>query len=107
MNHREPCVCGSLFYDEWQLHGSTRGWPGRFKSTFLKSAVYRFRDDGMTPVTSFLPDLSTRILRTYALWRIQAANIDFWRTITEGEAGDIYKMDPETLEELRGLGYVN
>jgi arylsulfatase A-like enzyme len=107
MDYRNPCVCGSLFYDQWQLHGTRRGFPGRIESTFLKSVVYRFRDDGVTPVTSFLPDLSTRILRTYALWRIQSANIDFWHTITEGEASDIYKMDPETLEELRGLGYVN
>jgi hypothetical protein len=30
-----------------------------------------------------------------------------WRKITEGEERDLYKMDPDTLEVLRGLGYVN
>jgi arylsulfatase A-like enzyme len=107
MDRNDPCVCGSLFFDEWQLHGSTQGWPRRVKLEFIKSAVYRFREDGITPVTSFLPDLSIRILRNRALSRIQTANMSMWRTITEGEAGDIYKMDPDTLEELRGLGYVN
>jgi hypothetical protein len=107
MDRSDPCACGSLFFDEWQLHGSARGWPRRLKSEFVKSAVYRFREDGIVPVTSFLPDLSVRILRARALSRIQSANIALWRTLTEGEAGDIYEMDPDTLEELRGLGYVN
>jgi arylsulfatase len=107
MDRSDPCACGSLFFDEWQLHGSARGWPRRLKSEFVKSGVYRFREDGIVPVTSFLPDLSVRILRARALSRIQSANIALWRTLTEGEAGDIYEMDPDTLEELRGLGYVN
>ena len=107
MERAEPCACGSVFFDQWQLHGSDRGWPRPLRSEFVKTAVYRFREDGIVPVTSFLPDLSIRILRARALSRIQSANITLWRTITEGEAGDIYKMDPDTLEELRGLGYVN
>ena len=107
MDRNDPCVCGSLFFDEWQLHGSLLGFPGRVRSTVVKSVVYRFREDGTIPVKSFLPDLTIRVLRVHALGRIQAANIDLWRAITEGEAGDIYRMDPDTLEELRGLGYVN
>jgi arylsulfatase A-like enzyme len=107
MKRNDPCVCGSLFFDEWQLHGTIRSWPSRVRSEFVKSAVYRFREDGITPVASFLPDLSSRIVRIRALSRIQAANIALWRKITEDEAGDIYRMDPDTLEELRGLGYVN
>lgn len=107
MDRNDPCACGSFFFGEWQLHGTIRGWPGRVRSEFVKSAVYRFREDGIVPVTSFIPDLSSRILRTHALSRIQSANIALWRKITEGEAGDVYRMDPDTLEELRGLGYVN
>jgi len=107
MDRSDPCVCGSLFFNEWQLHGSIRGRPGLLKAEFIKSAVYRFREDGVKPVISYLPDLSIRILRNRALSRIQTANIALWRTLTEGEAGDIYEMDPDTLEELRGLGYVN
>jgi hypothetical protein len=30
-----------------------------------------------------------------------------WRKLTEGQQQDVYKMDPDTLQELRGLGYVN
>ena len=55
----------------------------------------------------FVPDLSTRILRPYALDRIQDSNIAMLRIITSGEELDIYKIDPETLVELRGLSYVN
>ena len=29
-----------------------------------------------------------------------------WRKVTEGEGGDRV-IDPDTLERLRGLGYVN
>ncbi|HZD52644.1 MAG TPA: sulfatase [Woeseiaceae bacterium] len=103
----DPCTCGSLFYKEWQLHGSVRQRPYRVHSAFIKSNVYRLKSDGVTPVISFLPDLYSRILRAHALSRIQSANVATWRKLTEGEAHDVYRMDPAVLEELRGLGYVN
>ena len=102
-----PCACGSLFFGPWQLHGSLRGWPGRLKSTFIKSSVYRFREDGTQSVVSFLPDLYTRYLRQSTLSNLMSANMVTWRKLTEGEQQNVYKMDPATLEELRGLGYVN
>jgi len=71
------------------------------------AAVYRFRQDGITPVASFLPDLYVRHLRRKTLASLAAANTATWRKLTEGEQQDVYKMDPETLERLRGLGYVN
>jgi arylsulfatase A-like enzyme len=107
MNRNDPCTCGSLFFDEWQLHGSTTGWPHRVRNEFAKSATYRFRDGGIKPVTSFVPDLYSRILRFRTLSQLRLANMSTWRKITEGEERDLYKMDPDTLEVLRGLGYVN
>jgi hypothetical protein len=82
-------------------------WPGRIHSTFIKSAVYRFREDGLNPVASFLPDLYTRRLRQKTLSDLMSANLATWRKLTEGQEQDVYKMDPDTLEKLRGLGYVN
>ena len=102
-----PCACGSVFFGPWQLHGSLRGWPGRVQSTFIKSAVYRFREDGVKPLVSFLPDLYARYLRQKTLSDLISENILTARKITEGEQENVYKMDPATLEELRGLGYVN
>lgn len=103
----DPCACGSLFFREWQLHGSTWNWPRKLKSSFVKSGVYRFRENGTRPVATFIPDLYTRYLRKTALDDLTAANIVTWRKLTEGEQDNVYKMDPATLEELRGLGYVN
>ena len=65
------------------------------------------RWSGTKPVVSFLPDLYTRYLRVKSLSDLTSANIATWRRLTEGEQQNVYKMDPETLEELRGLGYVN
>ena len=107
MDRNDPCSCGSLFFDEWQLHGSTAGWPNRVRNEFAKSAAYSFRESGIKPVISFLPDLYSRILRYRALSQLRSANISTWRKITEGEERELYRMDPDTLEELRGLGYVN
>ena len=103
----DSCACGSLFFGPWQLHGSPSNWPKRFTSAFVKSGVYRFIDDGVKPVVSFLPDLYTRYLRYKTLSDLKAANTSTWRRLTEGEQQNVYKMDPATLEELRGLGYVN
>jgi hypothetical protein len=107
MDRNDPCACGSLFFDGWQLHGTIRGWPHPVASEFVKTGVYRYAEDGVVPVFSFLPDLTSRIIRMRALSRIREANMELWRRFTEGEKGDIYRMDPDTLEELRGLGYVN
>lgn len=105
--NEDPCACGSLFFGPWQLHGSLSNWPRRLKSTFIKSGVYRFREDGIKPVVSYLPDLYTRYLRQKTLSDLKSANMMTWRKLTEGQQQDVYKMDPATLEELRGLGYVN
>lgn len=107
MDHENPCACGSLFFGPWQLHGSRIGWPGRIKSTFVKSAVYRFRNDELRPVKSYIPDLFARRLRQATISDLISANMETWRKLTEGQEQDVYKMDPATLEKLRGLGYVN
>ena len=61
----------------------------------------------MKPVVSYLPDLYTRYLRQKTLSDLISANMVTWRKLTEGQQQNVYKMDPATLEELRGLGYVN
>jgi len=105
--YEDPCACGSLFFETWQLHGSEWNWPMRFKSAFVKSGVYRFREDGLKPVVSYLPDLYTRYIRQKTLSDLTSANMRTWQMLTEGQQQNVYKMDPATLEELRGLGYVN
>jgi len=101
------CVCGSLFYGPWQLHGSLWKGPLRGKLGIMKFGVYRFMENGTKPVVSYLPDLYTRYLRRKILRELRSANTRTWRKLTEGQEQDVYTMDPATLEELRGLGYVN
>jgi arylsulfatase len=113
MTRDEPCVCGSVFFRDWQLHGSAYGVSERFNALqesvvpFLQTSVVRFRDDGLSPVARFIPDANTRRLRHRLLSETLSANLELWRKITAGEADEQYRMDPETLERLRGLGYVN
>lgn len=107
MTRNNPCVCGSLFFDELQLHGTRGGWPAWLNSSFIKTGVYRFKEDGIRPVVSYLPDLYTRYTRHRTLSKLASANIATWRRLTEGQDQEVYRMDPATLEKLRGLGYVN
>lgn len=107
MKREDPCACGSLFFGPWQLHSSLQNWPKRLPSTYAKTGIYRFREDGVTPVASYLPDLYVRYLHQKSLSELISANVSTWRKLTEGQEKDIYKMDPDTLEKLRGLGYVN
>ena len=58
-------------------------------------------------MVSYLPDLYTRYVRYKTLSDLESANLATWRRLTEGQQQDVYEMDPATLEELRGLGYVN
>jgi arylsulfatase len=113
MTRDAPCVCGSVFFRDWQLHGSAYGVSERFSALqqsvvpFFQTSVVRFRDDGLSPVARFIPDAHMRRLRHRLLSETLSANVELWRKITAGEADEQYRMDPETLERLRGLGYVN
>ena len=108
-----PCACGSLFIGDWQIHGTSYGagapasilGPGA--AAFIETSMFRFKEDGVEPIGSFVPDLRIRLLRQRYLARVAAADIELWRRVTAGEAREEYRMDPETLERLRGLGYVN
>ena len=53
-----------------------------------------------------LPDLYVRWLANDTVSSLREANQTTWRKLTEGENVDL-QVDPDTLEHLRGLGYVN
>ena len=75
---------------------------------FVKTRVYRFRDDPTErgPLLSALPDLHLRWLAQDLFAELQDTNMTTQRRLTEGENIDL-QLDPDTLEHLRGLGYVN
>jgi hypothetical protein len=54
----------------------------------------------------FAPDLAVRLRHQAFLDELREINMGTWRKLTEHDAGGRL-IDPETLERLRGLGYVN
>jgi arylsulfatase A-like enzyme len=111
-----PCRCASAIRGDWHVTSSTSAHPwlvfgGRFLPSLIPFAytrVYQFRDDPMeqTALVSALPDLYLRWLASDLFAELQDANMTTQRKLTEGESVDL-QLDPDTLEHLRGLGYVN
>jgi arylsulfatase A-like enzyme len=114
MLKENPCRCASVFHWNWHVVSSTWLWPRRGTGilpklhAFLKTHVYQFRDDPKeeSPRLSLLPDLYVRWLMFDVLSELQETNMSTHRKLTAGENVDL-QLDPDTLEHLRGLGYVN
>jgi arylsulfatase A-like enzyme len=108
----DPCSCGSLYYRDWHVLSSSWMWPSEYRyapglQAFLTTSVLAVdKPRGETQALAFLPDLLVRFRQRGILAELREANMATWRTITEGEGGDRV-IDPDTLERLRGLGYVN
>ena len=110
----DPCSCGSLYFRNWHVVSSSWLWPRPRQylyfpgpQTFLATAVLRVdkpRGESLSP--AFLPDLLVRERQRSILAELREANMVTWRKLTEGDAGERV-IDPDTLERLRGLGYVN
>jgi hypothetical protein len=107
-----PCSCGSLYFRDWHLLSSSWMWPSEYRvapglQAFLTTSVLALdKPRGETKALAFLPDLLVRFRQRGILAELREANMATWRTITAGEGGDRV-IDPDTLERLRGLGYVN
>ncbi len=111
MRRADPCAsCGSLFRGDLQLLGSPyvfkRSWTFGFDDAFgLLFTHVRDAGGGGWSWTSLL-GLYQRWLHHRTLAALHAADMELWRKVTGG-AGGAEAIDPETLERLRGLGYVN
>ena len=114
MQKQNPCACGSIIHRDHHLINSALFWPAKGQhyapdlAAFIKTRVYAFRDDAKEEgaLLSFAPDLYVRWLALDVLSDLHAADLATQRKLTEGEGGD-RKLDPDTLEHLKGLGYVN
>lgn len=111
MRRGDPCAsCGSLFRGELQLLGSPaifkRSWTFGFDDGF--GLLFTHMRDAIRDVAFWtsLAGLYSRWLHHRSFAALHAADLAFWRAVTGGEAGGGV-IDPETLERLRGLGYVN
>lgn len=112
MRKSDPCNCGSLYFRDWHVLASSWMWPRDYLyapdlQAFLTSSVLAVdKPRGESQAWSFLPDLLVRLAHRGILGDLRDANMSTWRKITEGEGGNRV-IDPDTLERLRGLGYVN
>ncbi|MGH6899171.1 MAG: sulfatase-like hydrolase/transferase [Geminicoccaceae bacterium] len=116
MHKQGPCRCASVVRRDWHVISSTSAhlWlvrGGRFLPgliPFVNTRVYQFRDDPteQSALLSAVPDLYVRWLAYDVISELQDTNMTTQRRLTEGESVDL-QLDPDTLEHLRGLGYVN
>jgi arylsulfatase A-like enzyme len=116
MHRQGPCRCASAIRGDWHTVSSTSAHPwlihgGRFLPRlipFVNTRVYQFRDDPreLTAVLSAVPDLYLRWLVLDLFSELQETNMATKRKLTEGENVDL-RLDPDTLEHLKGLGYIN
>ena len=108
----DPCSCGSVYFRDWHVVSSSWMWPRRHiylpgLQAFLATAVLSVdapRGESLAP--GFLPDLLVRARQRSVLAELREADMAIWRKLTAGDAGG-QVIDPDTLERLRGLGYVN
>jgi hypothetical protein len=110
-----PCTCASLLYRNWHLVASTWIWPGgplvRWFPTpqaIAKLRVFDFHKDPREESLfwTFLPDLHLRWLHYDAVSRLMEIGGSIHAQLTADDDAS-KRLDPETLEHLRGLGYVN
>jgi hypothetical protein len=108
-----PCACGSTYFRDWHILSST--WfanPVRRVAPQLLSfaATATFAVDPERPAddlaAGFLPDLAVRWGQRSRITGLREANMATWRNMTSGSEG-VGAIDPDTLERLKGLGYVN
>jgi arylsulfatase A-like enzyme len=114
MSAGKPCDCGSLFFDRWHLLNSTalrwEGVPAFLRWRIPQSLQLRVFDlledsEEMEWATWFLPDLVVKHRFQELMHDLQSTNIDAWRNWTAGDH-EIQKLDPDTQEHLKALGYV-
>jgi len=70
--------------------------------------AYNFHEDPTEERTfaSFFPDLYLRWLQYDSATRLREIGSRIHDKLTAGQKSEL-RLDPETLERLRGLGYVN
>jgi arylsulfatase A-like enzyme len=106
--NRGPWVSGSLFYRDWHFIASRAFWPRRgFWPESLRLKVFNVAEDPREfhSLTRFLPDVYLRLRYTLALNRLQSISEEARRRFTPTQEQN-YEFDPDTLEHLKALGYV-
>jgi arylsulfatase A-like enzyme len=101
-------VSGSLFYGDWHFISSRSFWPQRgFVPESLRLKVFNQAEDPQegNSLARFFPDAYLRYRFTSGLGELQELGEDAQRKFRSSQETN-YEFDPDTLEHLKALGYV-
>jgi arylsulfatase A-like enzyme len=101
-------VSGSLFYGDWHFISSRSFWPRRgFVPESLRLKVFNQADDPQegNSLARFFPDAYLRYRFTSGLDELQALGEEAQHKFRSTQDTN-YEFDPDTLEHLKALGYV-
>jgi arylsulfatase len=101
-------VSGSLIYRDWHFIASRSFWPQRgYWPESLRLKVFNLREDPgeHRAASRFLYDAYLRYRYTSGLNRLQSVSQEAGRAFRSGEEQS-FEFDPDTLEHLKALGYV-
>jgi hypothetical protein len=101
-------VSGSLFYGDWHFISSRAFWPRRgVVPESLRLKVFNQADDPQETraLPRFFADAYLRYRFTSGLDELQSLGEDAQRRFRSTQETN-YEFDPDTLEHLKALGYV-
>ena len=101
-------VSGSLFYGDWHLITSRAFWPQRgFVPEVLRLKVFNQAEDPHESSSRlrFIPDAYLRYRYMSGLSELQAIGEEAQHKFRSTQETN-YEFDPDTLEHLKALGYV-
>jgi arylsulfatase len=101
-------VSGSLYYGDWHFISSRIFWPQRgYLPESLRLKVFNQAEDPqeLDSRLRFFPDAYLRYRYTSGLNELQAIGEDAQQRFRSSNETD-YEFDPDTLEHLKALGYV-
>jgi arylsulfatase len=101
-------VSGSLFYGDWHLITSRAFWPQRgFVPEVLRLKVFNQAEDPHESSSQlrFIPDAYLRYRYMSGLSELQAIGEEAQHKFRSTQETN-YEFDPDTLEHLKALGYV-
>mgnify|MGYP005841865261 CR=1 FL=1 len=115
MDKGNPCNCGSVYFRDWHIISSRHFFPRSrtyqpaphlqtYAATFALTIAADARGEQLSP--TFVPDLLFRWRHGAILSGLREANMATFATVTANDQ-DGGVIDPDTLDRLRGLGYVN
>jgi arylsulfatase A-like enzyme len=102
-------VFGSMFYRDWHFIASRRFWPQRgYWPESLRMKVFNIANDReeARELWSAYLDLYLRFKFTQALNGVQGNSMGAGKKWSDGGNAPEYKFDPDDLERLKALGYV-